>query len=856
MHESGFEFGWCRCCGVGAASGARDWQPFALPGAPTRWSRDRDFDVLDMKLDIELDPGRKSVAGTVAHTLRPFRDGLAEAVFDCAELTVSEVRVGRSRTTFEHEDGKLKVKLPGRVRRGRNLVVTISYHGTPRRGLYFTGPDEHHPEKPVHIWTQGQDEDSRYWFPCFDYPNEKQTTEVVCRVPRGLKVLSNGRLLRHTKDRGQQTDTFHWRLDHPHVAYLVMLAVGDFEVHETKWRDVPVTYWAPKGRLADVKRTLANTPRMLTLFSKMTGVDYPFPQYAQVFVQDFIFGGMENTSATTLTDTAINDAISAKEVWIDGLVAHELGHQWFGDLVTCRDWSHGWLNEGFATFMETVWKRHDQGEDEVAYYRLGHQANYLAEDAGHYRRPIVCNTYFDPIEVFDRHLYEKGGLVLHMLENELGEDLFWECVGEYLRRYAGGSVVTENLRRTVEDVSGRNLDWFFDQWVYHGGHPQLEVKASQDGEVVTVRVAQKQKVDELTRRFRFTAGVRVVTDKGSTFREVEVTEEVHEFQIPVKGKLRWLAFDPGAHLLFSGKVEQSEEANRRALAEDPDGATRVRAARALVEKATPQGVEALGAALASDKCWFVRSECATALGKTRDAAARDLLIANLSQQDPRVRKAVASALGAFRHDRAAGDALIAALGVKEKSPGVLHDAAVALGGTRHPDAGRVLRGQFTRESWNDSAWRGALLGLGALRDDSAVEELIAATGKSLPNGVRAAAAQALTRLGKDDERVRECLEDQVGDWWLRLQIVAALALAERLETRSVGALRAQAERDLDGRVARVCKEAAAKIGRGRDRGDDVKDLREEVDKLRAEGRELRSRLAKLETPPKKPRRGR
>jgi len=848
MHGHMSEFG-CRHLGLGAAPArARGWKPFPLPGAPKRWSRDRQVDVLHIALDIELDPhaapGETCLSGSVTHTVKPFLDGLKVLHLDCAELDVTACTLSGRKTAFEVDDGKLSITLPRAARRDGTFKVTIAYSGTPRRGLYFVRPDDDHPEKRHEVWSQGQDEDSRHWFPCFDYPNEKQTSEMVVTVPKAFRVLSNGSEVAAPKNRRGGKRTFHWRFEHPHTTYLMMLAAGEYDVHETSWRGVPVTYWSPPGRMAAVKRTLGRTTRMLTHFSKLTGVDYPYPQYAQVFVQDFIFGGMENTSATTLMDTAIVDRAAEADVWMDALVAHELAHQWFGDLVTCRDWSQGWLNEGFASFMETVWKRIADGRDEEAYYRMGQHAAYLAEDAGSYRRPIVCRQYVEPIEIFDRHLYQKGASVLHMLAQELGESLFWECVRHYLTRHAYGSVVTDDLRRAIEDVSGRNLEWFFDQWVHHGGHPVLRVDAKPEKKGVALTVVQTHRTDEMTPRHRFDVDVRVETDKGSFERRLEIRSARQTFHIETKGKLRWIAFDPGAHLLHAGEVKQSQESWARALAEDVDGATRVRAARALSKLTSAAAVTALAAGLEGDDLWFVRGECAAALAKVHTRAARDALLAENLQEGPRVRRAIATALGAFRHDEIAAEGVLELLGTSESSPGVLHEAAVALGRTRVEEAGEALVALFDRSSWNEMAWRGALAGLGELRDDEYLDHVLSCTAPSCPDAVRGVATSALTHLGRDDDAVRERLEELLEDRWLRVQVCAALALATRRESKSVGALRRAAARAMDGRVMRVCRVAADTIATGRGRDEDLRKLRREVEELRDEVTKLKDPGAK------------
>ena len=462
---------------------------------------------------------------------------------------------------------------------------------------------------------------------------------------------------------------------------------------------------------------------------------------------------------------------------------------------------------------------------------MGQHAAYLAEDAGSYRRPIVCQEYVEPIEIFDRHLYQKGASVLHMLAQELGEGLFWECVRHYLDRHAYASVVTDDLRRAIEDVSGRNLEWFFDQWVHHGGHPVLRVEVKPEKKGVALTIVQTHATDEMTPLHRFDVMVRIETAKGSVERRLEIRSARQTFHIEAQGKLQWVAFDPGAHVLWAGELKQSTEAWGRALAGDADAATRVRAARALAKQTVPAAVDALAAALEGDALWFVRVECAKALAHMRTRAARDTLLAETLQDDPRVRRTIATALGAFRHDEIAAEGVLELLGTSEASPGVLHDAAVALGRTRVEEAGDALIENFDRISWNDMAWRGALTGLGALRDDEYLDHVFACTGPTCPDAVRAAATSALTHLGKDDDDIRERLEELLDDRWLRVQVCAAMALAERRESKSVGALRRAASRATDGRVMRACRVAADSIATGRGRDEELRKLRRQLEEL-------------------------
>jgi aminopeptidase N len=437
-----------------------------------------------------------------------------------------------------------------------------------------------------------------------------------------------------------------------------------------------------------------------------------------------------------------------------------------------------------------------------------------------------------------------------MLREELGEDLFWRAVKHYLDRHRFGSVVTDDLRRAIEDVTGRNLEWFFDQWVFHGGHPVLDVSFSQEKGTCTVVVRQTQKTDELTPLFRFGLTVRIETEKGAVTRRLPITGAAHTFLVDIPGKVRWIAVDPGATILHAGKVSQSDEQWAACLAGDKDGATRVRAARALGESATPAAVKALGSALKGDKSWFVRYEAARALGSVRSEGARDALVTHLTDADPRTRSAVADALGSFRHDEKAASALVAMMHESERSPSTLFSAAISLGRTRLSTAFDKLVAQLSRPSWNDMARRGAVIGLGELGKDEAIPILLGELAPDRADTLRSSAATALGKLGKDHlkdrEMIRDRLEDLVRSGHLRVQMAAIASLAERRDPKSLGTLHEQAARDLDGRVKRSARLAATAIAQGADRGEDVRKLREELDRLRDEHRRILDRLERLE----------
>jgi aminopeptidase N len=326
---------------------------FPLPGDKPRYARDRVVDIKHVRLDVSLDLDNKRIEGKVAHTFTPLNDGLTAFELDSVELTIGGV-TSASGTALAHSlsNGRLHIELPAAKNAGEEETVTVEFSGSPRRGMYFIGPDGDYPWKRLEAWTQGQDEDSRHWFPCFDSPNEKSTSELVVAVPERFFALSNGDLLGVEHDAETATRRFHWRFDVAHSCYLITLAAGELSELRDRWDDVDVTYYVEPGREDAARRALGRTPEMLALFSERFGLRYPYRKYAQVCVAEFIFGGMENTTATTLTDSVLFDARAALDYDVESLVAHELAHQWLGDLQTSRDWGQGWRYEGVATNSE------------------------------------------------------------------------------------------------------------------------------------------------------------------------------------------------------------------------------------------------------------------------------------------------------------------------------------------------------------------------------------------------------------------------------------------------------------------------------------------------------------------------
>ncbi len=570
---------WCVDGSAFEARPGRARRPFQPEHVEPKWPRDCVADIRHIRLEVTLDFTERSISGAATHSLSAIVDGLDALEFDAAEISVQAVRANGEDVLFEQTGGKLKVALSRTLTAGEGLELAIAYTARPRRGLYFVGPDEAHPDKPVEAWTQGEDEDSRYWFPCYDYPNDRVTSEVVATIPEKFTAISNGALVAITPNPADATRTFHWRHDVPHSSYLISLAAGEFVEVAHRLDNLPVLYYVHPGREEDARRAFGNTPRMIRFFERVIGVPYPYAKYSQVAVSDFIFGGMENTSATTQSADTLHDARAHLDYSSDPLVAHELAHQWWGDLLTCRDWAHAWLNEGIATYFEALWCEEDKGADEFAWNLRQDRENYLDEDAHRYRRPIVCNRYRAPIELFDRHLYEKAGLVLHMLRRALGDALFFRALNLYCTRHRGRNVITQDLQDAFADATGRNLDFFFDQWVYKEGHPELEITSAFDDnrKLASVALKQTQPTSGTTPAFRFTAIVALMDGEGRESRhQVEVKEREQVFHFPCEKAPKAIRFDPGFEILKSFKHKRGREALELILGHAPEAIGRGR----------------------------------------------------------------------------------------------------------------------------------------------------------------------------------------------------------------------------------------------------------------------------------------
>lgn len=843
-HEHGFE-------GIRAITAAQMRQmrapkDFSAPGALEQFPPDVPVDWHELTLVVEVDVHGRHVWGTATYEGVVRKEGLQRLRFDAEGPQILRAFDGRGRQLATDHDGQvLWVDLGRKVARGESVRVAIDFDTRePKAGFWFVLPDADHPDRPAHAWTQGQDEDHKFWFPCHDSPNHKLRLHVIATVPEGQVALSNGALRDIHTAADPKKRIYDWQLSRPAPTYLLTLVVGPFVEVVQRREPFPISYWTLPGREADGERAFGRTPQMVDLYERLLGVPFPFEKYSQVAVSEFIFGGMENSSMTTQTDLTLHDARAHLDFSSEPLVSHELAHQWFGDLVTCRTWSHGWLNEGFATYFEQLWHEDSETADEFDFHRLIAQRGYLAEDGGRYRRTIVNNRYEAPIDVFDAHLYEKGGAVLHMLRRLLGDNAFFRGLQSYLEQNADGNVETPDLRRALERFSGIDLGRFFSQWVETGkGHPELKVTYTWNGDEKTAQLTLEQTQDLAhAPLFALSLDVELHGSSGAlTKRTVTLDKKTQTFWIPAEAAPKLVLVDPRGDQLATWDLALGEAMLRTILETAPTAMARLRAASALGKRPTAQNLDLMGTRLLADPAWPVQVEIAKVLGKVANARAFTHLAAAVDLAHPKARRAVRGALGRFQTAEAA-TLLADKLKNGDASYFVEADTALALGQTRQAAAFDALVGALDRVGWNETVRVGVLEGLAALGDARALPVIAGFLERRHDVLLRCAAIRALCRFVAEPHRVLELLRPWTQDAGFRFAMTLGAALPSLGDARTITLLREVADNAVDDRVRKRVQEAMATVRGGLAAGGQLDNLRGDLETLRNDWRGLSDRL--------------
>ena len=744
---------------VGAYTPPRDW-----PQEPRR------FDLQHQKIAIRFDVPTRTVFGTVTTRVVVTNGPTDTLRLDAEHLTIDRATDARGRPLrFTADTAHVTVRLGRRAAVGDTVEFTLMYHGVPERGLYFV------PRRSV-VWSQGEATETRAWVPTYDAPNDKATWEFLVTADSSMSVLSNGRLVGVTAAGGQRV--WHWSQETPASTYLYSMVVGPFTILKDSWRGIPVEYYTYADTVASAWRSFGETPAMMELYSQVLGVPFPWDKYDQSIIPDFTYGGMENVSATTQTDLALRAAGDAPQADTRGLNAHELAHQWFGDLTTAATWAHIWLNEGLTTYMESVQNEKTRGWDAGQLSWWNQQQQAMGADRNE-ERPLVWGRYqgTDPIVLFfSGHVYPKGAQVAHQLRRLLGDSLFWAGMHRFLADNAHKPVTTADYAVAMERTCDCDLDWFFDQWAYGIGYPKVRFARHWDAATRSLHltVTQTQAVDSLHPLFRFPATVRIITRDSVVRREIMVSKATETFTLALPGEPISFRFDEGGWLLGTVDGDLSPAELAAMAMHDLDFAGRNWALQHLAGSRDPAAV-----------------------------AARRFIV--LNEHDPWLRRA---ALDQMREDTSPESRAVITSALRDQDPAVRMRALSALG---RPDSTAVPAAaeEMYRTDPNNGV-RDQALFLLARRGTAALPLLLEASGPGNPAGIRGTAAEALARIR--DPRALDALErmtatSETRD--LRGTALGALATADQARAYRVAL---QAIGDYDPLFAVQAVRVAARTG--------------------------------------------
>jgi len=644
-----------------------DFEEYTEPSYNT--SRQRFVDLVHTKIEANLNWEDSQLNGKATLSMKPHFYELDSVVLDAKGMEIKSITLSGKELSYDYSNGNtLTVYLDKIYKKDELITFTVDYIAKPEeretsgsaaitsdKGLYFINPKGEEDGKMTQLWTQGETEANSVWFPTIDAPNMKSSQEVLLTVDNKYTTLSNGKLI-SSKKNADGTRTDYWKQDLPHAPYLFMLAVGEFKVVKDSYtrgdgKKIEVNYYVEPEYENDAKAIFGKTPKMIKFFSNKLGVEYPWDKYSEIVVRDYVSGAMENTGAVIFGDYVYK----TKRELIDGndesTIAHELFHHWFGDLVTCESWANLPLNESFANYSQYLWDEYEYGIDEADYNAI-EEANGYYQSGGYH--DLINFYYKDKEEMFDGHSYNKGGRILHMLRNHLGDDAFFQGLNKYLTTNAYKSAEVHNLRLAMEEVSGEDLNWFFNQWFLGKGHPVIftEQEINQEQQTVTLRIQQAQSFNV----FRLPVKIALWDETGKHSYPVVLDSTNQQFTFPFKGKLANVLLDEEQILLAKVYEEKPTAQYIHQLNNADKFRAKSTALKHIAKSTDPEKTTILVNALNAN-FWGIRSEALGYLKDLEEAAKQPSYKTSLKkilESDPKskVRNAAVSALSTLENNEA------------------------------------------------------------------------------------------------------------------------------------------------------------------------------------------------------------
>ena len=829
---------------------------FTLPGAEAHYPPDLTLEPVHIDIDLRVEVEAARASGTVTHTIRAHAPDARTLRLHAVDFEEVHVEDTDGRPLVHRYDGReLSITWEEAFETGEERRVAIRYRIVePRTGLFFSRPLAAYPDRAFYAATDHETERARHWLPTIDLPNVRPTLDFHLRADARFTILAAGTLQRE-EEHGDGTKTAHWRLEQPCPSYLTCFAIGDFvRYDDSDFEGRPVAYFTTNHFApADLERAFGRTRAMLAWMSKKLDCPFPYPKYYQFALPGF-GGAMENISLVSWDDVFVLDATMAKEMtWlVDQVNVHEMAHSYFGDMVVCRDYAHAWLKESWATYVETLWLEDSKGDDEARYNIYTNIDAYAKEADGSYKRPIVTRRFNHSWQMYDRHLYPGGAARLHMLRKDLGDDVFFQGVQAYLKRYAHRVVETADFRRELEKASGRSLGRWFDQWVYGLGYPKLKATAKFDAKAgeLTITIEQTQ-VDKKAgvELFDMPLDIGWVVDGTMHTQRIRLQHAKQQTVIRLTREPEQIRIDPHGRAVLKLDFNPGDDKLRRQLTNATDVVGRILAAGELCKTGQRANVEAVAAAWRSEPFWGVRVRFAEALAGTGSQVAVDALAEIIAEEEhpmvlePLLRQAAQLRDPAIR--TAVEQRLTSGLDLYRA-----RQAALEVLGAQREDAPYELLVKATDE---DDPYgmgpTGAFRALAGSRREEALDVLLAHTrpgatsNRSRPTAATAAGALASLLPRRSRIRTTEALADLLRDPIDRVRQGAMAGLAALGEARALPAL--EAYRTTVSAQEQVAVDRATERIRGAQEARS-KAQEKELDELRTKVRKLEESLQRIE----------